>query len=300
MSVKNLFVLTRQFRDIDDELVGDGVRIVRVSDALRQKVLEQNSKQIAEWDLLYGEYDHAFVNVYDPRDKSDDEAEQEIIRAIVILKIIQPFSSGLHLVISAEGSSENPIYDARSRAGIGTRTYVCASDVNVFLSHDHVRRARVMWPNVQLVCKQFENHRRILRALRFFEIASSNYDGGIRHILFHSGLETLLCTNRDYLTQQVRQRVTAICGNNVSKEDIRDITEMRGGLAHSGAIVEKAKGREEELIQKLERILRACLYHVLSDRESVEIFSHDDKLKAAFPVTVKKIEREETGETIFV
>lgn len=300
MPTKNLFVLTRQFRDIDDELVGDSVRIVKISEALRQRVLEQNSKRIAEWDLLYSGYDHAFVNVYDPRDKSDDEAEQEIIRAIVILKIIQPFSSGLHLVVSAEGSSENPVYDARGRVGFGTSTYVCASDVNVFLSGDQVRRANVMWPNVQLVCQQFQNHRRILRALRFFEIAFSNYDGGIRHILFHSGLETLLCTNRDYLTQQVRQRVSAICGDNVPKEDIRDITNMRGGLAHSGAIVEKAKGREEELIQKLERILRACLYHVLSDRESVEIFSDDEKLKAAFPVAVKKIERKETGETIYV
>ncbi len=157
-----------------------------------------------------------------------------------------------------------------------------------------------MWPNIQLVCQKFQNHRRVLRALRFFEIACSNYDGGIRHILFHSGLETLLCTHRDYLNQQVRQRVSAIFGTKVTREDIRDITDMRGGLAHSGAIVEKAKGREEELIQKLERILRACLYHVLSDRESVEIFSDDGKLKAAFPVAVKKAERKETDETIYV
>src|SRR5260370_9616391 len=300
MPVKNLFVLTRQFRDIDNEFVGDGGRIVRVYAAMRQKLLEQNSKQIAEYDLIYGGYDHALVNVYDLAEKSDDEAEQEIVRASVILKIIQPYSSGLHLVITAQGSREHPVYDARSRVGIGTNTYVCASDINVFLSREHVRRARVMWPNVQLVCQQFQDHHRILLALRLFEIASSNYDGGIRHILFHSGLETLLCTNRDYLTQQVRQRVSAICGNKVTREDIRDITDMRGGLAHSGAIVEKAKGREEELIQKLERILRACLYHVLSDPQSVEIFSDDDKLKKAFPVKVNKAERKETGEIIYV
>lgn len=91
MPVKNLLVLTRQFRDIDDELIGDGVRIISVSDKLREKILEQNHKQIAEWDLLHGGYDHALVNVYDPREKSDDEAEQEIVRASVILKIIQPF-----------------------------------------------------------------------------------------------------------------------------------------------------------------------------------------------------------------
>ena len=300
MPLKNLFVLTRQFRDIDNELVGDGVRIIRIPDELRQIILKQNNKQLAEWDLTHGGYNHAFVNVYNPMDKSDDEAEQEIIRAAIILKIIQPFPFGLHLVINAEGPKDQPIYDARSRVGIGTRTYVCASDVDVYLSRDDVRKARVMWPNIQVVCQQFQNHRRILRALRFFEIACSNYDGGIRHILFHSGLETLVCTHRDYLNQQVRQRVSAICGEKVTREDIRDITDMRGGLAHSGAIVEKAKGREEELIQKLERILRACLYHVLADRESVEIFSDDDKLRSAFPVTVKRAERIETDQTIVI
>src|SRR6266446_3421111 len=157
MPVKNLLVFTGQFRDIDDELVGDGVRIIRVSDALREKILKQNNKQIAEWDLTHVGYDHALINVYDPREKSDDEAEQEIVRASVILKIIQPFSSGLHLVITAEGSTENSVYDARSRVGIGTNTYVCASDVGIYLTRDHVRRARVMWPNIQLVCQQFQN-----------------------------------------------------------------------------------------------------------------------------------------------
>src|SRR5260370_37572215 len=115
MPVKNLLVFTGQFRDIDDELVGDGVRIIRVSDALREKILKQNNKQIAEWDLTHGGYDHALVNVYDPREKSDDEAEQEIVMASIIIKIIQPYSSGVDLVVTADGSTEQPGYDARRR-----------------------------------------------------------------------------------------------------------------------------------------------------------------------------------------
>jgi hypothetical protein len=75
---------------------------------------------------------------------------------------------------------------------------------------------------------------------------------------------------------------------------------MRAGLVHSGAIVEKAKGREEELIQKLERILRACLYHVLSDSESVKLFSDDEAIKKTFPVQVQEFERKPTGATIYV
>ena len=75
---------------------------------------------------------------------------------------------------------------------------------------------------------------------------------------------------------------------------------MRAGLVHSGAIVEKAIGREEELIQKLERIVRACLYHVLSDSESVKLFSDDEAIKNTFPVQVQKFERKPTGQTIYL
>src|SRR6266404_1332009 len=217
MHQRSLLVLTRQFhQSVEDELIGGNVRVVRITDATRKKIAEDNTHQIANWDLYYGGYDHALVNTYDPSEKDDNEAEQEIIRAIVILKIIQPFSSSLHLVLTAEGGSEETHFMGHSRVGIGTKTYVCASDNAVWVTREHVRKARVMWSNIQIVCQQWKEHRRILGALRFFEIAFSNYDGGIRHILFHSGLETLLCTNRDYLTQQVRQRVSAICGPKVT------------------------------------------------------------------------------------
>jgi hypothetical protein len=300
MREKSLLVLTRQFRDVQDELVGENVRIVRITDAIRKKIAEHNTHQMANWDVFYGGYDHAFINTYDAEKVTDDAAEQEIVRAAIILRIIQPFSSGLHLVCTIEGTPENPLFYGHSRVGIGTNSYVCASDVGVWITREHIRKARVMWPNIQIVCQQWEQHRRILRAIRFFEIACSNYDGGIRHILFHSALETLVCTSREYNTQQIRQRVLQICPTGVSKQDVRDITEMRAGLVHSGGIVEKAKGREEELIQKLERIVRAILFHALCDTEGLELFSDEEKLKKVYPVSVKEIVRQETGKEIFV
>jgi hypothetical protein len=300
MPSQTLLVFARQFSNIDDEQIGGSVRAVKIPDAMRQEIYKQNTQQLANWDLFYSDYNHALINEYDPAEKSDDEAEQEIVRAGILLRIIQPYSFGLHIVVNIQGSSENPIYNAQSRAGIGTRSYTCASDANARITPEVVRKAKPMWSNIQTVCQQWEKHQRILGALRFFEIACSNYNGGIRHILFYSGIETLLCTHKDYLGQQIRQRVPALCPTGVSKSDVRDITDMRGGLVHSGAIIEKARGREEELIQKLERILRACLCHVLSDPESVAIFSDIDKLKIAFPVLVKERKWTETGKEISI
>jgi hypothetical protein len=106
------------------------------------------------------------MTTYDPSKKTDDEAEQEIVRAAIILRIIQPYSSGMHLVLTAEGEPGNIFFSGVSRVGIGSNTYVCASDVDAWLTREHIRKAKVMWPNIQTVCQQWKQHRRILRALR--------------------------------------------------------------------------------------------------------------------------------------
>jgi hypothetical protein len=59
--------------------------------------------------------------------------------------------------------------------------------------------------------------------------------------------------------------------------------------------VNAARGREDELIEKLERIIRVCLYHVLADPESVDVFSDPRKIRNAFPVEIKD---EKTGGSV--
>jgi hypothetical protein len=93
MPKKSLLVLTSQFGDVDGEPLGDGVRIIEISDAMLKQIYEQNNRQIANWDLFYGGYNHALVNDFDLSDKSLQEAEQEIVRAAIVLRIVQPYSS---------------------------------------------------------------------------------------------------------------------------------------------------------------------------------------------------------------
>lgn len=299
MPTKTIFVLARQVGDVNDELVGDGVRVVRLSDQTREQIFEQNNLRVAKWELFDTGYDHAITNDFDPAAKRIEEAEQEIQRAIVILRIIQPSTLGMHLVGTVEETEDGTRFFLVSQIGSISASYVGKNYTEGRITRQHIRRAKVLWPNIQLVCQRWNKHTRILQAVRYFEAGCNSYNGEIRHILFHSALECLVCTNRDYLGQQVRQRVIAICPQ-VALNDVKAITEMRGGLVHSGEIVTAAKGRENELIEKLERILRACLYHALADRESVEIFSDAEKIKKAFPVAVMEAKRIETGRKIFV
>jgi hypothetical protein len=299
MALRTLFVLTSEFADVEDEFLGDGVRVTRLPDDLKDRIYEQNKNVISKWEFYFGREQHAIQNTYDDKEKSEAEAEQEIVRAFVALRIIQPSSLGLHLVVTAEESPEGINYSLQNRIGIQTMTYVSIGDANKFIGRADILRAKVLWPSIQKVCRSWQEHKRIMGALRYFEIGCANYDAQIRHILFHSALECLLCTHRDHISQQVRQRVTAVCPE-IADKDIRAITNMRGGFVHSGSLVQEAKGRENELLEKLERIVRACLYHALADEESVELYSDSEKLKARFPVRVKKIQHNQTNEEILV
>jgi len=171
MPEKSLLILARGFQAVEDELIGGSVRIVRLTKPTLQQIADQNVQQIANWDLFYSGYQHAFVNTYNAGVKSDDEAEQEIVRAAIVLRIIQPYSSGLHLVLTAWGDAPKVLFQGHSRIGIGTNTYVSESDHSVRLTPEHIRKAKVLWPGIERVCVNWQEHRRILRAIRFFEIA---------------------------------------------------------------------------------------------------------------------------------
>jgi hypothetical protein len=300
MPSKARLVLCRQFSDAEDELIGDQIRVLRMSEETRGTIWKQNEFRLANWDLFYGQYTHVISNTYDPSTKSDEEAEQEIIRAFVLLKIMQSHTSGMHLVVDAVEHPGGVGYWAASRVGIGTASYVCASDINNWVTKEHIRQSRPMWAQIQKVCTEWQKYRRVLRAIRFFETASSNYDGGIRLIHLYSSLETLLCTSTEQVGQQLRQRVLAIHPCGVSAQDLKRISVMRAGLVHSGAIAEEARGKEEELIQKLERVVRATLYHALSDSEALALFSDERLIRERYPVRVKKFIRKETDVEISV
>jgi hypothetical protein len=66
MPTKTFFVLAQQFGDVEDELIGDGVRVVRLPIKIREQMFEQNTLRVARWDFDSG-YSHAIQNVYDPQ-----------------------------------------------------------------------------------------------------------------------------------------------------------------------------------------------------------------------------------------
>lgn len=301
MAKKALLVLVNGFEggDITDEKLGDGIRIIKIRPEDLEIVYKQNNQHIDRWDLFHGSHSHAIVNEYDAESKTEEQAEQEILRAFVTLRIIKPVSLALHLVVRTEGQTPNTRFDLDNRIGFGSVTYVSQSQIqNLFLRED-IRRARTLWPNVQYVFQNWEQHKRLVRAIRFFELSYSVPFNEMRHILFHTGLESLLCTHPAYIGQQLKQRIVLICPH-VEQKDIELITRVRGGLVHSGKFIEEAKGIEAEIGDKLERIFRACLYHVLVSHDQVEIFADKDKVKQHYPVQVKEQVSHRTEKTILV
>lgn len=298
---KEIMALVRGFEhgDVTDERIGDGVSVIKVRQQDLDQVVRQNPQHVDSWTLSHGGLSHAVINRYESETKSGDEAEQEIVRAFLALRIIKPTSLALHTVIEAVENSGQSLYKLSNRIGMYSMTYVSEDQINAHISRRDVQRARRLWPNIQRVFQNWRSHERIVRAARFFEIAFANYDGHVRHILFHTALECLLCTHTDYLGQQIRIRAKAILPQ-IDGAQLKDIGRLRGGFVHSGAIIGSLRPHADKLMDTLERTVRACLYHVFADWESVEIFSDEDAIKRLYPVEVEEIDRKPTGKRILV
>lgn len=285
--------------DAWDEHIGDGVRAIKVRQEDLEQIVRQNPQHVDTWTLSHGGLSHAIINRYESDAKSDDEAEQEIVRAFLALRIIKPTSLALHTIVKAVEDQGESIYTLENRIGMYSLTYISEKELNARIERVDVQRARRLWPNIQRVFQNWRAHERIVRAARFFEIAFANYNGEVRHILFHTALECLLCTHPGYLGQQIRARVRAI-HPEIEQGDLRDIGRLRGGFVHSGAIISPLRGRADELMEGLERVVRGCLYHVLADCESVEVFSDENEIRRRYPVEVDEMESEPTGRKISI
>ncbi len=286
--------------DVTDEHIGDGVSAIKVRQEDLEQVVRQNPQHVDTWTLSHGGLTHAIINRYESDTKSSDEAEQEIVRAFLALRIIKPTSLALHTIIEAVmNNGSESAYTLSNRIGMYSLTYVSEEQVSAHLDRSDVQRARRLWPNIQRVFQNWRGHERIVRAARFFEIAFANYNGEVRHILFHTALECLLCTHTDYLGQQIRTRAKAILPQ-IDEAQLKDVGRLRGGFVHSGAIISSLRPHADKLMDTLERAVRACLYHVFADWESVEVFSNEDEIKKLYPVEVEEIQRKPSGKKILV
>lgn len=293
--------LVRGFKDGDvtNELIGDGVSAIKVRQEDLEQIVRQNPQHVDTWTLSHGGLTHAIINRYETDAKSDDEAEQEIVRAFLALRIIKPTSLALHTVVQAIQDQGESIYTLANRIGMYSMTYISEDELNARIDRTDVQKARRLWPNIQRVFQNWRVHERIVRAARFFEIGFANYNGEVRHILFHTALECLLCTHNAYLGQQIRTRASALLPQ-IEHNQLRDISRLRGGFVHSGAIISPLRSHADKLMGVLERAVRACLYHIFADWESVEVFSDENEIRRRYPVEVEEMETTRTGRKILV
>jgi len=234
MTARALFVLVAGLEgsDVRDEKFGDGVHSVKMRKADIDAIYEQNRLNVSKWEFYHSGFTHAVVNEYDSESKNDHDAEQEILRAFIALRIVRPSPLALRLVVRAKGMPPETAFHLQNRVGIHSASYISDNESQDTITIRDVRRALVMWPNIQKVFQNWSQHKRLVRAIRFFDVACSNFDGQVRHVLFHSCLECILCTAAEHVGQQLVQLLARICPE-ASRKDINAIAKTRGSYVHS-------------------------------------------------------------------
>lgn len=229
---------------------------------------------------------YAFVNKCPVKPQSNDWDADETLRITLALsRLIHPTSTGLEYaarVRFADDGSVKGVIPARIH-GLGAYAFVSPSQE----SRNRLMRKDAV--SLAALCGAFHSESRVLpdrirRALWIYEYASWTNDAGIRWALIVTGLEALLNTGADRISAQFKTRIV-----NLAKMLQLDMTRtkadqaygLRSGILHGRAIRDLA-GKDLELYDKLDELLRGSVMKAIVDEAFRTIFESDNRIVSAF------------------
>jgi hypothetical protein len=141
----------------------------------------------------------------DPRIK---QAQELIVRAIVLSRIIQPtpIATGSPWIKSFYPNPDPPYHRSEVSIGPYSRAYTSPEHSNLAITLKTAHMAE-LWANYQYLFDHEEKYRRIIRALKYFDAGYHLWHAEFRHMVFYAALESLICTSHDSIKAQFAQRL---------------------------------------------------------------------------------------------
>jgi uncharacterized protein (DUF433 family) len=249
-------------------------------------------------------YTHRLYISLDEVTHADDplvgQAQQMIIRAIILSRIIEPtpIASGGPWILSLNPDSDDADHRPMGLAvGFYGTAYVSRPLHEQTLTNSDAARMAALWVPLQRLFTHEEKYRRILRALKFFDGA---YHMGIKefkHIIFHAALESLICVSRDLNKKQITQRLPLLVPE-ITEEQASAIYELCCEYKHAAAPLQlmppvfdalsPIDQQRYKATEWLEQALRFLLQKALSDAAFADLLADRGELAHRFPVSSRK------------
>ena len=306
IEISSLFhLLPRDETVATKTLIGSGVYLERLDGAWIDAVKDQCSKVRAREELeLQKPYTHRFFyELHDADDLSHQigsKAQQPIFRATSLSRIVTPTSipySNVWVKSVSDSSGEwhfsEPVINGLNVA-FGLKEY----EWNTITETDALAMSSLWSSLSHFLDDRFEpTYRRIVRAIKYFELAHTIYFAELRYPIVHAALESMICTTHRHNRAQVTQRLPQLV-SFVSTKQAEDIYLLCCDFKHAAqAMLHKSTGTSEidpldqkriDSVNLLHKAVRHLLLESLKDRAFADILADPSNLRKTYQAFAPK------------
>lgn len=242
IEVSCLFRTDYHPKEVVRACIGDNIKIEKVYGGEWLKdVLKKEPRLASKQEMGWQPYTHRFLaTVHGAKDEKDNlvnDAQELICQAIALTRIVRPIPIAMKdaWVWTFYPEGQDAYHKTYICAGFYGEAYVIGTGQAHRIEEDDASEITQLWARFHQFFVNELQHRRIIRALKYFEAGYHISNAEQRHLIFHAALESLICTrepkkNRAEVTKRLPRFSTL-----VSEADAKDIYDLCCDIKHAAA-----------------------------------------------------------------
>lgn len=303
VEVSCLFRTDYHQKEVIRAQIGDNVWIEKIVDEEWLKdALEKQPRLGFKQEMGWRPFTHRFfVTVQGTNDKNDSQvknAQELICQAIVLSRIVRPTPIAMRdawvWTIYTDGIPLH--HEIFVGAGFCGEAYVTNIEEKQRIEEDDANQMAQLWPRFHQFFVNEPQHRRIVRALKYFDIGYHISNAEQRHLTFHAALESLICTKNEGNKSAVITRLPQLVPK-LKQADAESIYKLCCEIKHEAAPIFRHPSADENIdasdrdrmkaTQLLEEALRELFRRSITEAKITNALCNQSSLMRDFPLPKK-------------
>jgi hypothetical protein len=304
IEISALFGMQTSEGEVTQVHIGDGVNLQKYDvrelfSTIKDSDTDSYRRLLFRQSLEWHSYTHRFFISVDAarstHSKEISDANQLIMRAIVLSRIIRPLPIPLHptKIYTVYRDSGDINYEAQINVGFYSTAYLVNKNLRETFSQNEAKLMAKHWPASQYLYANRKHFKRLYRALYTFNDAYHILPKHLSHVVLHAALESLICVDSRDNYRQVTKRLPQLVTGLTEQEAI-DIYKFCCDVKHEaapGALysadvtkLDARDARRQAAARNLEQSVRTLLLRSLEDLTFAETLEDKASLRQKYPV----------------
>jgi hypothetical protein len=247
--------------------------------------VRRQSERVAARELLdLGPYEYRLCKEFSTQDddlkrsnRVTNDDQEPFRRAITLSRIVKPTAVAYNNVWLKSFYLESGVVRHFSRVRINQHSVAYVSDMEIEnrLTVEDAALMAELWNSLVYLLDNEPHYRRILRALKFYELAHAIYFVELSHPVFHAALESMICTSHLHNARQVIQRLPQLV-TSVTQAQAKGIYTTCCDFKHAAQALQQIQTNSGRLAPRdqlrldaarlLRQVVRTLLLEALRNR----------------------------------